>query len=83
VVPAVVIRGPDDDLVIRPYIDTSLREFSPTGDEGRDVHELTRLIMRSLEHTISRYPDQWFIFRRLWGAAVQSPAPSGRLAEGV
>jgi KDO2-lipid IV(A) lauroyltransferase len=52
VVPAVVLRGPNDDLVIRPFIDTSLRDFAPTGDEGRDVQELTRLIMESLEQGI-------------------------------
>ncbi len=47
VVPAVVLRGPDDDVVIRPMIDTGLRDFAPTGDEERDVYELTRLIMAS------------------------------------
>lgn len=66
VLPAVVLRGPDDDLHIRPIIDTSLRDFTPTGDEARDVRDLTELILRSLEQTIRRHPDQWFIFRRLW-----------------
>lgn len=66
VVPAVVLRGPEDDTVIRPIIDVGLRDFQSTGDEEHDVHELTRLIMRSMEGVIRTHPDQWFIFRRMW-----------------
>ncbi len=83
VVPAVVIRGPDDDLDIRPIIDTSLGGFAPTGDEPRDIAELTRLIMASLERTIRRYPEQWFIFRRLWGRAAAPARRAGAIAEGA
>lgn len=83
VVPAVVLRGPDDDTVIRPVIDTGLRDFVPTGDETHDVRELMRLIMASLEKTIRQYPDQWFIFRRLWDDATTAPAPAHALVEGV
>jgi KDO2-lipid IV(A) lauroyltransferase len=74
VVPAVVLRGPEDDTIIRPIIDTSLRDFQPTGDEDRDVHELTRLIMHSMEKVIRAYPDQWFIFRRMWNQSAAMPA---------
>lgn len=70
VVPAVVLRGPNDDIVIRPIIDTSLRDFRPTGDEPTDVRELTVRIMHSMEPTIRAHPHQWFIFRRLWNAGV-------------
>jgi KDO2-lipid IV(A) lauroyltransferase len=82
VVPAVVVRGPKDDLDIRPIIDTSLRDYAPSGDEDRDVAELTRLIMRSMEHVIRQYPDQWFIFRRMWAGRAAAHAPA-RLAEGA
>jgi KDO2-lipid IV(A) lauroyltransferase len=81
VLPAVVIRGPDDDLEMRPIIDFSLRDFTPSGDERRDVEELTRLIMHSMEPIIRRYPDQWFIFRRMWGHPRTSPASARRLAK--
>ena len=74
VVPAVVLRGPDDDMIIRPIMDTSLRDFAPSGDESRDVHELTSLIMRSMEKPIRAYPGQWFIFRRMWSSAVTAAA---------
>lgn len=83
VMPAVVLRGPEDDVEIRPIIDTSLRDFTPTGDEARDVRELTRLIMRSMEKTIRQHPDQWFIFRRLWNNTATAPASAGTLAEEV
>jgi KDO2-lipid IV(A) lauroyltransferase len=76
VVPAVVLRGPDDDLIIRPLIDTSLRDFAPTGDTGRDIQELTRLILASMEDTIRKHPDQWFIFRRLWRDGSQDSTAS-------
>lgn len=83
VVPAVVLRGPDDDTEIRPVIDTSLRDYTPTGDDAYDIPELTRLIMHSMETTIRRYPDQWFIFRRMWNRTSTAPARPGKLAEEV
>ncbi len=83
VVPAVVLRGPDDDLIIRPVLDLSLRDFRATGDKDRDVRELTRLILQSLESMIRPHPDQWFIFRRLWQQPGVAPAPHGELAEGL
>lgn len=82
VVPAVVVRGPKDDLDIHPIIDPSLRDYAPTGDKDRDVRELTRLIMRSMERVIRQYPDQWFIFRRLWANGVPAAAHA-RVAEGA
>jgi KDO2-lipid IV(A) lauroyltransferase len=81
VLPAVVLRGPDDDLELRPIIDFSLRDFTPSGDEPRDVAELTRLIMQSMEPIIRRYPDQWFIFRRMWAHPAPARASSAKLAE--
>jgi lauroyl/myristoyl acyltransferase len=83
VIPSVVLRGPDDDTEIRPVIDTSLRDYAPTGDDAYDVPELTRLIMHSMEATIRRYPDQWFIFRRMWNRTSTAPARPGQLAEEV
>lgn len=83
VVPAVVLRGPEDDLIIRPVLDLGLRDFARTGDEDRDVYELTRLILQSLESMIRAHPDQWFIFRRLWQQPGVAAAAHGELAEGV
>ncbi len=77
VVPAIVLRGPSDDLHIRPTIDTSLRDFTPTGDEAADVRRLTCLILASLEKPIAAHPEQWFIFQPLWrGEPVATRASS-------
>jgi KDO2-lipid IV(A) lauroyltransferase len=83
VVPAVVLRGARDDTEIRPIIDPGLRDYTPSGDASRDVPELTRLIMRSMEATIREHPDQWFIFRRMWQAGARATVPPGALAEEV
>ncbi|MEX2247685.1 MAG: lysophospholipid acyltransferase family protein [Dehalococcoidia bacterium] len=81
VVPAIVLRGPDDDRHIRPTIDLGLRDFAPTGDEERDVRELTRLTMASLERMIRPHPEQWFIFRRMWEARAAAPVAGGLVGE--
>jgi lauroyl/myristoyl acyltransferase len=41
-------------------------DFQPTGDYDRDVEALTQQIMDSMERTVRSYPDQWFMFRRIW-----------------
>lgn len=66
VVPSVVLRGPERDTLIRPIVDIHSIRYEPTGDEEHDVVELTQQIMASLEGWIRRYPEQWFIFRRVW-----------------
>jgi KDO2-lipid IV(A) lauroyltransferase len=67
VVPALILRGPERDSLIRPILDTrSLRTFEKTGDEERDVREMTRRIMASLEKTLRAHPEQWLIFHRVW-----------------
>ena len=66
VVPAMVLRGPQRDSLIRPIIDLRTARYEPTGDEERDVRALTRLIMSALEPHVRQYPEQWFIFRRMW-----------------
>jgi lauroyl/myristoyl acyltransferase len=82
-VPAVVLRGPKDDMHIHPIIDTSLRDYTPTGDEARDVHDLMRAIMASMERVIRQYPEQWFIFRRMWANPAHAVAAAGQFAEGM
>ena len=66
VVPAMVLRGPEHDAIIRPILDTRTVRCEPTGDEERDVRELTRLIMAALEPHVREHPEQWFIFRHMW-----------------
>ncbi len=66
VVPAIVFRGPESDSLIRPILDTRTVRYEPTGDEERDVHNVTRMILASFEQHIRDHPEQWFIFRRVW-----------------
>ena len=66
VVPAIVYRGPEEDTLIRPVLDTRTVRYEPTGDEERDVLALTRLILQALEPHVRAHPEQWFIFRRMW-----------------
>ncbi|MCH8849524.1 MAG: hypothetical protein IIC89_01715 [Chloroflexi bacterium] len=72
VVPAVVLRGPERDTIIRPVMDTQTARYEPTGDEKRDILALTQLIMRALERFVLEHPEQWYIFRSMWPQA--SPA---------
>lgn len=45
-------------------------EFQPSGDEFEDLRRLSQKIVTLQEELIRRYPDQWYMFRRMW--------PSGR-----
>jgi len=70
VVPSLIVRGPERDGIIRPILDThSLRNFERTGDEERDVQEMTRRIMASYQGILQAYPEQWLVFRRIWPEA--------------
>lgn len=71
VLPAVVVRAPDDEMAIHPIIDFSLEHFAPTGDERADAADLTRRILAALEPMILRHPGQWYVFRELWPPADQ------------
>ena len=77
VVPAMVLRGPQDDTLIRPVLDVRTARYEASGDEERDVHALTQLMMQSFETLIREHPEQWFIFRRMW---PQLPQPSTQSA---
>lgn len=80
VIPAVLVRVPGRDEMIRPVLDFDLH-FEPTGDEEEDARELTQRTMWSLERSIRQYPDQWFMFRPLWPAAQPAHKPSPVLAQ--
>jgi KDO2-lipid IV(A) lauroyltransferase len=71
VVPAIVLRGPQADRLVRPILDTRGARYEPTGDEERDVRELTQRIMASFERHVREHPEQWFIFRPMWTRATE------------
>lgn len=43
--------------------------FTPGGDEAADIRALTQLVARELEGLLRQYPDQWYMFRRMWPRA--------------
>ena len=59
---------------IRPYaarVETLASfDFAPTplGDREADIRALTQAIMAEHEKAIRRYPDQWYMFRKMWPA---------------
>lgn len=59
-------------LLRRPGDTTSYGQIEPpltvavTGQTERDVVALTQAIAHRLERRIREYPDQWFMFRRMW-----------------
>ncbi|MBI2853734.1 MAG: lysophospholipid acyltransferase family protein [Chloroflexi bacterium] len=63
IVPGVMVRTRGNrfkTLIAKPL------SFEPTGDFAQDVQALTQQIMESLEGMVKEYPDQWFMFRRIW-----------------
>ena len=39
--------------------------LGPRASRG-EIRALTQAIVSSLERMVRRYPDQWYVFRRLW-----------------
>lgn len=41
-------------------------EFKKTDNYENDIKNLTQKIFKEAEDVISKYPDQWYMFRRMW-----------------
>jgi KDO2-lipid IV(A) lauroyltransferase len=50
------------------YVARISRPFAApsTGDPARDLEALTQALFDWMERVIRQYPDQWFMFRRMW-----------------
>lgn len=68
-----LVRLPDNSFLglIRPPI-----QYTPSGDREHDIRELTQRIIASLEEMIRAYPEQWFMFRRMWGTPASGVVPA-------
>lgn len=64
-IPAALVRASGTKDVTHAHTDLDLR-FEPTGDLEKDVLALTRRLLEAHERFIRAYPDQWFMFRRMW-----------------
>lgn len=49
--------------------------YKPTGNHEDDVRALTQQIMDPLARWVQEYPDQWFMFRRMWPASAPEAVP--------
>jgi KDO2-lipid IV(A) lauroyltransferase len=65
-----LVRSEDEGYVgeILPAI-----KVESTGDSDADVQRITQAVVRIQEELIRRYPDQWFMFRRMWATKADSP----------
>jgi KDO2-lipid IV(A) lauroyltransferase len=67
VVPAALVRNPEGTGY--------LAHIGPpiVGRKGDDASVVMQGIMSWLEGIIRRYPDQWFMFRRMWPSSGEAP----------
>jgi KDO2-lipid IV(A) lauroyltransferase len=65
-----LVRNERDDYVgqIFPALD-----FEVTDDQEADVQRITQQLVSIQEDVIRRYPDQWFMFRRMWPSTREQP----------
>ncbi len=65
-----LVRNERDDYIgeIFPALD-----FEITDDQEADVQRITQQLVSIQEDVIRRYPDQWFMFRRMWPSMRGQP----------
>ncbi|MCJ7618776.1 MAG: hypothetical protein MUP64_00990 [Anaerolineae bacterium] len=70
IVTGYLVRNEQDDYIgeIFPPL-----EYETTGDQDADVRRITQQLVTIQEDLIRRYPDQWFMFRRMWPPESDSP----------
>lgn len=66
VVPAAFVRTSPNGMGVKVLADLGV-SIQPTNDRDADVCELTRRILAAHERFIRQYPDQWYMFRDMWG----------------
>lgn len=74
VIPVVLprVRATSDQIVALVDLDVQIPR---TGDDERDAQALTQRIMSAMEGFVRSYPDQWYMFRRMWPGAAPAAAP--------
>lgn len=75
-VPVALVRIAGHDDRIRAILDFDVEPLR-SGDDERDVQALTQQVMAAHERFIRRFPDQWYMFRRMW---PEQPRRAGRAA---
>jgi KDO2-lipid IV(A) lauroyltransferase len=64
IVPGFLVMQPDGryDLVVEDVIEPGV-----TDDEEADIRDCVERCLRVFERYIRRYPEQWYVFRPIWG----------------
>lgn len=70
IVPGYLVRQPDGTFVGR-FLSLPHLEF--TDERRQNVGLLTQAIVTTLEEPIRRYPEQWFMFRKMWEDGAAPP----------
>jgi len=63
IVPCFLVRNADDTFTISFEDEVACK---PTGDSEGDIRSITERLSGVIEGYIRRYPDQWYLFRRVW-----------------
>jgi lauroyl/myristoyl acyltransferase len=77
VIAVAVYRVRETSDRLRAEVDASV-DIVPTGDAREDARLLTEAIVQAHERLIRCYPDQWYMFRRMWpetASDVAAPIP--------
>jgi len=63
IIPSFMIRQQDDTY--KMFYQEPI-EYSPTGNDEKDIIALTGKCAKVIEDIIKLYPEQWFMFRQFW-----------------
>ena len=63
IMPVVATRGKD---MKHELICGEIVEYSVSGDDEKDIHDITEKCAKTIEKFVRKYPDQWLLFRRCW-----------------
>ncbi|MDO8670304.1 MAG: hypothetical protein Q7O66_02600 [Dehalococcoidia bacterium] len=77
IVPACTVRQADNTYLA--FVEKHI-EYQPVGDLNRDIQALTQKIMDAMESLIRRYPEQWYMFRPMWGGAFPAGSVGSKVA---
>lgn len=69
VVPAFIVRRPEGGhrvLLYEPFY------YHDTGNEDRDIYELTLKMTQITEDVIRAYPDEWLWFQKRWNTKIEN-----------
>jgi KDO2-lipid IV(A) lauroyltransferase len=70
IVAAAFARVDPHRLAVTTLCDFGIRTEA-SGDDERDIRDLTQAIMDSHERFIRQYPEQWYMFRSMWAREPQ------------